>query len=150
MKDAFPMMPKATWGQKIADFIARTVGSWRFIIIQSIALFSWVVWNTVQIVHSYHFDPYPYILLNLMLSFQAAYTGPILLIAANRQAQRDRIIAETTRTMVSTLLQLTEHLIKQSDRDAIYNKKLHELMEKVLELQKEETKDVDHPVEPSG
>ena len=64
------------------------VGSWRFLAIQSCLLALWVALNVVGWVR--HWDPYPFILLNLALSFQAAYTGPILLIASNRQEERDR------------------------------------------------------------
>jgi uncharacterized membrane protein len=74
-------------GERIADRAAAIIGSWRFIIIQSTLLFAWVLWN---IFSNERFDEYPFILLNLMLSFQAAYTGPVLLMAANRQAQVDR------------------------------------------------------------
>ena len=74
-------------GLQIADNIAAVIGSWRFIIAQSSALFGWILFNAY---HSSVFDPYPFILLNLILSFQAAYTGPILLMASNRQANLDR------------------------------------------------------------
>ena len=61
-----------TIGQKISDAVARTVGSWKFIIIQSICIFTWITYNSIN--NSNVWDPYPFILLNLMLSFQAAYT----------------------------------------------------------------------------
>jgi uncharacterized membrane protein len=67
------------------------VGSWRFIIIQTILVTIWVVLNIIA--WNYKWDPYPFILLNLMFSVQAAYTGPILLLASNRQAARDRAMA---------------------------------------------------------
>ena len=67
--------------------MARTIGSWRFIVCQSLVLASWIALNVVGPAHP---DPYPFILLNLMLSFQAAYTGPVLLMSANRQAEVDR------------------------------------------------------------
>ena len=80
--------PKATPGQRAAEFVAQHVGSWRFIILQSFFLFAWVVLNTVSLIR--HWDPYPFILMNLMLSLQAAYTAPMILMAQNRQADHDR------------------------------------------------------------
>lgn len=75
-------------GQRAAEKMAQVIGSWRFLAIQSCLLALWVALNVVGWVR--HWDPYPFILLNLALSFQAAYTGPILLIASNRQEERDR------------------------------------------------------------
>jgi len=80
-----------TLGERIADAAASVVGSWRFIIIQSVLVAIWIVFNVVAL--SYKFDPFPFVLLNLMFSVQAAYTGPILLLANNRQAAKDRAIA---------------------------------------------------------
>lgn len=72
---------------RAADKIAEIVGSWRFIIIQSGLLFAWIVFNAIS---SERVDPYPFILLNLLLSFQAAYTAPIIMMSQNRQADIDR------------------------------------------------------------
>ena len=71
----------------LADKIAEFIGSWTFIITQSTILTVWIIINILSIVH---FDPYPFILLNLFLSFQAAYATPLILMSANRQAERDR------------------------------------------------------------
>lgn len=82
-----------TVGERIADALAAGVGSWPFIIIQSILLVLWVVANTILIgdwIRGKPFDPYPFILLNLVLSFQAAYAGPIVMMSQNRQAAKDR------------------------------------------------------------
>jgi uncharacterized membrane protein len=81
-----------TTGQKIADTVAATMGSWTFIIIQSVVLAVWIVLNLIA--WSEHWDPYPFILLNLALSFQAAYAAPFIMISQNRQAERDRHQAE--------------------------------------------------------
>jgi len=70
------------------------MGSWRFIIIQSCILLTWIVLNTIQLFFK-PFDAYPYILLNLTLSFQAAFAAPFILISQNRQAQKDRLMAES-------------------------------------------------------
>ena len=86
-----------TVGERVADLVAGLVGSWPFIIVQSTLLMLWIVVNVVVIrdwLHGKPFDPYPFILLNLMLSFQAAYTGPVVLMSQNREAARDRDEAE--------------------------------------------------------
>jgi uncharacterized membrane protein len=77
-----------TTGQKISDAVARTVGSWKFIIIQSICISVWIVYNSLSNRNSW--DPYPFILLNLMLSFQAAYTAPAIMMSQNRLSEIDR------------------------------------------------------------
>ena len=77
-----------TFGQKISDAVARTVGSWKFIIIQSICIFAWIAYNSIN--NSNVWDPYPFILLNLMLSFQAAYTAPAIMMSQNRLSEIDR------------------------------------------------------------
>ena len=84
---------RLTVGQKIADGVASTVGSWRFIIIQSIILALWLALNITGIV--FRWDPYPFILLNLMLSFQAAYAAPFVMMSQNRQSEKDRLMAES-------------------------------------------------------
>ena len=77
-----------TTGQKISDTVAKTVGSWKFIIIQSICILGWITYNSVN--NANVWDPYPYILLNLMLSFQAAYTAPAIMMSQNRLSEIDR------------------------------------------------------------
>ena len=74
-----------TTGERVADNFARAVGSWPFIIIQSLILAAWVVANVMHLVKPW--DPYPFILLNLALSFQAAYASPIIMMSQNRQAR---------------------------------------------------------------
>lgn len=83
---------QSTLGQRSADAVASVVGSWKFLIIQSCILASWITLNIVGWVQ--HWDPYPFILLNLTLSFQAAYATPIILMSQNRQAEQDRVRAE--------------------------------------------------------
>jgi uncharacterized membrane protein len=80
-----------TIGERVADKAAQAIGSWRFIIVQSVLVVIWVALNVVAL--DLRWDPYPFVLLNLMFSVQAAYTGPILLLASNRQAARDRAVA---------------------------------------------------------
>ena len=81
-----------TTGQRVADEVARWMGSWRFILVQSGSLGLWIVVNAAAWVR--HWDPYPFILLNLALSFQAAYAAPVIMMSQNRQAAKDRLAAE--------------------------------------------------------
>jgi uncharacterized membrane protein len=80
---------RMTVGQKIADKVASTMGSWPFIIVQSSILACWIVLNAAELIFR-PWDPYPFILLNLMLSFQAAYAAPFIMMSQNRQAAKDR------------------------------------------------------------
>jgi uncharacterized membrane protein len=82
---------ESTVGQRAADWTTNIVGSWRFIIVQSFLLVVWVVLNVVA--WTKHWDPYPFILMNLFMSLQAAYTAPIIMMSQNRQAMRDRLEA---------------------------------------------------------
>jgi uncharacterized membrane protein len=87
----------------LADRIASGVGSWQFIVFQTMFLTIWLIINALKLVD---YDPFPFILLNLLLSFQAAYTGPILLISANRQAEIDR-----KRAMKNLNIDMQDHQI---------------------------------------
>lgn len=80
-----------TVGQRTADWVVARVGSWEFIIGQSALLGLWAVLNMTAWVM--HWDPYPFILMNLVLSLQAAYTAPMIMMSQNRQAARDRLEA---------------------------------------------------------
>ena len=82
-----------TLGQRVSDAVAQVVGSWTFIILQSIILILWMCVNILAWVRVW--DPYPFILLNLALSFQAAFTAPIIMMSQNRQNAIDRKRAET-------------------------------------------------------
>lgn len=86
-------MPQATLGQRLADGVAATIGSWRFILLQSTAILFWITGNVWF--GGGAWDPYPFILLNLLLSFQAAYTAPAIMMSQNRQSEMDRRHAET-------------------------------------------------------
>ena len=81
-----------TRGAALADWVAEIVGSWRFIIIQSVLLGIWIILNMMAFTNRW--DPYPFILLNLVLSFQAAYAAPIIMMSQNRQSEIDRRHAE--------------------------------------------------------
>jgi CRP/FNR family transcriptional regulator, cyclic AMP receptor protein len=90
---------RLTVGQRVADRVAAFGGSWRFIILYSSGLVIWMAINTFFLAHyrgqnGAQFDPYPYILLNLMLSMTAAMQAPVILMSQNRSTQRDRFAAE--------------------------------------------------------
>lgn len=99
------------FGQRLADKVANGMGSWRFIIIQTIIVAIWMVLNVVAFIQ--HWDPYPYILLNLLFSTQAAYAAPIIMMAQNRQSERDRAQADADyRTNCEAKLEIEELLKK--------------------------------------
>jgi len=81
-----------TFGEKISDAVANGMGSWKFIIWQSIFVVCWMTLNVIGFIS--HWDVYPFILLNLIFSTQAAYAAPIIMMAQNRQSKRDRMQAE--------------------------------------------------------
>lgn len=117
---------QATFGERLADNIASGIGSWTFLIIQTVLVLLWVAINIVGL-FALRWDPYPFILLNLMFSVQAAYTGPVLLLAGNRQAQKDRMTLEHTsleadrterqdRTILTEIKRNTEITLKILER----------------------------------
>ena len=83
---------RRTRGERLADQVTGAFGSWRFIIVQSVAVVAWIGVNLIAFTR--HWDPYPFILLNLLFSTQAAYAAPLILLSQNRQADTDRIKAE--------------------------------------------------------
>lgn len=87
-----PAVQQMPLGPRIADAVAAMVGSWPFIIVQSCLLLIWMILNVTAWIQ--HWDPYPFILLNLALSFQAAYAAPFIMMSQNRQAAIDRLAAE--------------------------------------------------------
>lgn len=108
---------RLTVGQRAADRVAAIVGSWRFIGIQSILLVAWAWLNLTAWVH--HWDPYPFILMNLVLSLQAAYTAPMLMMSQNRLAARDRLEAhndfEINRKAEEEVRAILDHLSAQDE-----------------------------------
>jgi uncharacterized membrane protein len=80
------------FGSRLADSVAKGMGSWKFIIFQTILVILWMSLNLVGFF--YHWDVYPFILLNLLFSTQAAYAAPIIMMSQNRQSERDRLQAQ--------------------------------------------------------
>jgi len=119
------MEAKSTIGQRIADKVASFGGSWTFIIIYLTFLIAWMAFNTFVLIHygrgeeGAQFDPYPYILLNLMLSMTAALQAPIIMMSQNRAAEKDRLAAEQDfKVNLKSELMLEELIRKQRERDA--------------------------------
>lgn len=81
-----------SFGGRVADAVAKGMGSWRFIILQTVLVVIWMGLNLAGFV--FHWDVYPFILLNLLFSTQAAYAAPIIMMSQNRQNERDRTHAE--------------------------------------------------------
>ncbi|HMI78768.1 MAG TPA: DUF1003 domain-containing protein [Ferruginibacter sp.] len=121
-----------TYGQRIADAVAKGMGSWTFIIGQTIFVIIWMALNVIGFVR--HWDVYPFILLNLIFSTQAAYAAPIIMMAQNRQNERDRLQAlddyhcnmEAKVEIEALQIQLTK----------IETEKLDEIMRMLKEMQK--------------
>ena len=121
-------------GQRLADKIASAVGSWVFIITQSILLTLWIVANVYFALHPAvlkAWDPYPFILLNLVLSFQAAYTGPVVMMSQNRQGEKDRLTAqrdfEVDQRAESEIAIMMEHLLHQDRQIAALRQEIASL-----------------------
>jgi len=133
-----------TLSQKIAERVTKMVGSWKFITIQSIILVFWIIWNTFGFLN-FKWDSYPFILMNLFLSLQAAYTAPLILIAGEGQAEKDRKILYgdycLDRQSYSLIEGIHKHLKLQDDKIDLLLKKAKielpdELKEKEQELDK--------------
>jgi uncharacterized membrane protein len=106
---------RLTSSQRAADRVAAIVGSWWFIGTQSVVLLGWAWLNVTAAIH--HWDPYPFILMNLFLSLQAAYTAPVLMMSQNRLAARDRLEAhndyEINRKAEEEVRAVLDHLSAQ-------------------------------------
>ncbi len=81
-----------TRSERLADRVTAVFGSWKFIVVQTMIVMVWIGLNLIAAIH--HWDPYPFILLNLVFSTQAAYAAPLILLSQNRQADTDRVRAE--------------------------------------------------------
>jgi uncharacterized membrane protein len=115
---------QAPLGARIADRVTGFLGSWRFIVIQTVLVLIWIAGNVVLL---FNFDPYPFILLNLAFSTQAAYAAPLILLASNRAAARDRMTLE--------------HASEEADFEEVQNEQLlrgnREILEHVDRLEQQ-------------
>ena len=121
-----------TPGQRIADAVAKGMGSWSFIIAQTIFVIIWMTLNVVGFIR--HWDVYPFILLNLIFSTQAAYAAPIIMMAQNRQSERDRLQAQDDyQCNIDAKLEI-ESLQRQLNK--IETEKLDKIMAMLEEMKK--------------
>lgn len=128
--EAIALPTQATRGQRLADIVASTVGSWRFIVLQSTAIVFWITSNALTGTHAW--DPFPFILLNLLLSFQAAYTAPAIMMSQNRQSEMDRRHAQSDYA-INVKAELEIELLHQKI-DLLKAQELLELTQAVREL----------------
>jgi uncharacterized membrane protein len=123
---------------RISEAAARFLGTGRFLVGQTVIVFVWIVLNTVVLVKGW--DPYPFILLNLAFSLQAAYAAPLILLAQNRQDDRDRASVERDRQVAARIQQDTEFLarelagIRLSLQDVVTTKDLSDRLEQIEKL----------------
>ena len=96
---------------RFSEAIARFLGTGRFLVGQTVLVIGWIVLNTIGLVN--HWDPYPFILLNLAFSTQAAYAAPLILLAQNRQDDRDRVSLEEDRSRAARTKADTEYLARE-------------------------------------
>lgn len=121
-------------GARIADRVTDFLGSWRFIVIQTVLVILWVVGNIYLV---FHFDPYPFILLNLAFSTQAAYAAPLILLAGNRAARRDRLTLEHAAAEADIEEQQNERLLNGNteilQRIEVLEKRILDLEKRIVE-----------------
>jgi uncharacterized membrane protein len=118
------------FGEKLADIVATFMGSWKFIIIQTLIVFVWIIVNIVGFLS--HWDAYPFILLNLIFSTQAAYSAPVIMQSQNRQSERDRHHAEADYQCNLAAKNEIEHLQNQLAQIEIHKlDKIISLLEQV-------------------
>ena len=98
---------------RFSETIARFIGTARFLVIQTFIVIGWVAWNLFVPADELRFDEYPFIFLTLVLSLQAAYAAPLILLAQNRQADRDRVNLDEDRSQYSRALADTEYLTRE-------------------------------------
>jgi len=134
------MEQKSTIGQRVADKVASFGGSWSFIFLYGGALLIWIAMNTFLLAHYGHgengaqFDPYPYILLNLVLSMTAAMQAPVIMMSQNRAAEKDRLAAEQDfKVNLKSELMLEELIRKSREREGM----VENLTEMVASLREE-------------
>ena len=123
---------------RFSEAIARFLGTGRFLFGQTVVVIGWIILNTIAAVH--HWDPYPFILLNLAFSTQAAYAAPLILLAQNRQDDRDRANIERDREVAARTQADTEYLARElasvrlALADVVTNNDLEDMMGKLAKM----------------
>jgi uncharacterized membrane protein len=134
------LIDDAPFGARIADAVTGFLGSWRFLILQTILVLAWIAGNAYLL--SRPFDPYPFILLNLAFSTQAAYAAPLILLAGNRAAVRDRMTLEHAAEEADVEEQQNERLLRGNTEIL---KHVEGLEERILQLEKRIIAVIDRP-----
>lgn len=117
-------------GARVADAVTDFLGSWKFIALQSIVVAIWIVGNVYLI---FNFDPFPFILLNLAFSTQAAYAAPLILLAGNRAARRDRLTLEHAAELAGVEEEQNEQLLR-GNREIL--ERVERLEQRILDLER--------------
>ncbi len=121
-----------SFGSRLADSVAKGMGSWKFIIIQTILVVFWMGLNLIAYVS--HWDVYPFILLNLLFSTQAAYAAPIIMMSQNRQNDRDRLQAQADyQTNIDAKLEIEALTLKLNQLEV---EKLDKIISMLEEMKK--------------
>jgi uncharacterized membrane protein len=123
-------LDRAPLGARIADRVTGFLGSWRFLILQTVVVTAWIIGNVYLL--SQPFDRYPFILLNLAFSTQAAYAAPLILLAGNRAAQRDRLTLEHAAEEADVADKQNERLLRGNTEIL---KHVEALEERILQLE---------------
>lgn len=123
------LVDDAPFGARVADAVSGFLGSWWFIVLQTVFVVIWIAGNIALL---FDFDPFPFILLNLAFSTQAAYAAPLILLAGNRAATRDRMTLEHAASEADVEEEQNERLLEGNK--AILEK-IEELEERILELE---------------
>jgi uncharacterized membrane protein len=131
------LVDDAPLGARIADAVTGFMGSWKFIIVQTVIVVIWIGGNVWLL---FHFDPFPFILLNLAFSTQAAYAAPLILLAGNRQALRDRMTLEHAASEADIEEKQNVELLEGNKRLSEGNqeilKQVEALEQRILDLEK--------------
>jgi uncharacterized membrane protein len=131
---------EAPFGARIADGVTGFLGSWRFLIIQTVLVGLWIAGNVYLLTKP--FDPYPFILLNLAFSTQAAYAAPLILLAGNRAAQRDRMTLEHAADETDVAEKQNERLLRGNTEILEH---VEALEERILQLEKRIVASLEQP-----
>ena len=134
------MIDDAPLGARIADSVTGFMGSWRFLILQTVLVVAWMGGNLFLLTHP--FDPAPFILLNLAFSTQAAYAAPLILLAGNRSAQRDRMTLEHAASEADVEEEQNEKLLHGNTEIL---KHVQALEERILQLEQRIVASLERP-----
>ena len=119
---------EASFGERVADRMAAGIGSWTFLIAQSVLIVFWIALNVFALVR--HWDPYPFFLLNFGFTLQAAFTGPVLLLAGKRQGEKDRLMLEHAAAEAEAEERRAIQIAEEIERNTAFTLKILEHIKK--------------------